>query len=69
MGKELVVFPFEMYYGCGNDQWTATVNYTGKYGTEYHITLLPDGTLLLQIAWEVDGAQMVSYGSYSRVAE
>ena len=67
--KELVVFPFEMYYGCGNDQWTATVNYTGKYGTEYHITLLHDGTLLLQRYWEVDGTPMVSYGSYRRVEE
>ena len=67
--KELVVFPFEMYYGCGNDQWTATVNHTGKFGTEYNITLLYNGTLLLQRYWEVDGAPMVGYGSYRRVSE
>lgn len=67
--KELIVFPFEMYYGCGNDQWTATVNHTGRFGTEYRITLLYNDTLLLQRYWEVDGAPMVSYGSYRRVSE
>ncbi len=67
--KELVVFPFEMYYGCGNDQWSATVNHTGKFGTEYSLTLLFNDTLLLQRYWEVDGAPMVSYASYRRVEE
>lgn len=68
-GKELVVFPFEIYSGCGNDQWSATVNYTGANGTEYTLTVLEDDTLLLQYYWEVDGAPMVSYGWYRRIGK
>lgn len=64
--KELIVFPFELYYGCGNDQWLAAVNYAGKYGTEYTITLLYDDTLVLQRYWEMDGAPSVSYEYYHR---
>lgn len=64
--KELVVFPFELYPGCGNDQWIAAVNHTGKDGTGYDLTLLPDGTLLMQNCWEMDGAPMVSYSLYRR---
>lgn len=65
--KELVIFPEELYYGCGNDQWVAAVNYTGPFGTEYHLTLLYNDTLLLQRYWVVDGAPMVSYGCYRRM--
>lgn len=65
--KELVISPYEMYYGCGNDQWTATVNHTGKFDTEYSVTLLYDGMLLLQRYYELDGAPTVSYGWYYRV--
>jgi hypothetical protein len=64
--KELVVFPEEIYPGCGNDQWSATVNYTGMGGTEYTLTLLEDGTLLMQNYWEMDGAPWVSYSCYRR---
>ena len=65
--KELVVFPEEMYMGCGNDQWIAAVNYTGSDGTEYAVTVLNDGTMLMQQYWEMDGAPCVSYGGYQRV--
>ena len=64
--KELVIFPDELYYGCGNDQWVAAVNYTGPFGTEYHLTLLYNDTLLLQRYWVADGAPMVSYACYRR---
>lgn len=65
--KELVVFQEEMYMGCGNDQWIAAVNYTGSDGTEYAVTVLNDGTMLMQQYWEMDGAPCVSYGGYQRV--
>lgn len=65
--KELIAFPGEMYMGCGNDQWTAVVNYTGDGGVEYSITLLYDGTILMQQYWEMDGAPYVSYGGYQRI--
>ena len=66
--KELVVFPFALYYGCENEWWSATVNYTGMGGTEYKLTLLEDGTLLLQNYWEVDGAPMVGYALYQKIS-
>lgn len=65
--KELVVFPDEIYYGCGNDQWSATVNYTGENNTEYALTVLTDGSLMLQQYWEMDGAPWVAYGWYERI--
>ena len=65
--KELVVFPFELYDGCINDQWLGAVNYTGKNGVGYDLTLLDYETLLLQEEWVVDGAPMVGYGYYRRV--
>lgn len=65
-GKELVVFPEALYYSCRNDQWSATVNYVNSYGTQYSLTLLDDGTLLMQQAWEMEGAPMVSYSCFQR---
>ena len=65
--KELVVFPFALYDGCINDQWLGAVNYTGKNGTGYDVTLLNYDTLLLQEEWVVDGAPMVGYGYFRRV--
>jgi len=67
--KELVVFPFALYDGCGNDQWSAAVNFIGFGGTEYRLTLLPEGTLLLQNYWETEGAPRVSYGWYTRISD
>lgn len=65
--KELVVFPFALYYGCGNNEWSATVNYTGINDTGYAVTLLDYQTLLVQSSWEMDGAPMVGYEWYRRV--
>lgn len=64
--KALLVIPGEMYYGCGNNQWLAAVDHVGPYDTEYAVTLLEDGTLLLQQYWLMDGAPMVSYCGFSR---
>lgn len=66
--KELTVTTEEMYFGCGNDQWKANVEYVGPYDTLYAITVLDDGTLLMQSYWEVDGAPTVSYSCFQRVA-
>ena len=65
-GKELTVIYDELFYGCGNDEWMASVNHTGKYGTEYNLALLFNDTLLLQRYFELDGAPSVSYGCYRR---
>lgn len=66
--KELTVTAEEMYFGCGNDQWKANVEYVGPYDTFYAITVLDDGTLLMQSYWEVDGAPTVSYSFFQRAA-
>ena len=67
--KDLVIFPFALYEGCGNEQWLGAVNYTGKNGTGYDLTLLPSGKLLLREEWTVDGAPMVGYRWFNRVEE
>ena len=66
--KELIVFPFEMYHGCYNNEWSAAVNYTGINGTEYTVTAVDSNTLLMQHYWTVDGAPAVGYEWYRRVA-
>ena len=65
-GKELLVSSEALYYGCSNDEWTAVVDHIGNFGTEYRLTLLYDGTLLLQYRWEMEGIPMVSYGWFRK---
>ena len=65
--KELIVFPFEMYQDCFNDEWSAAVNYTGINGTEYTVTAVDGNTLLMQHYWTVDGAPAVGYEWYRKV--
>ena len=36
-------------------------------GEQYALTLLEDGTLLLQTYWEMDGMPCVSYGWYQKI--
>ena len=67
-GKELEVCHESLYYECGNDSWTANVNYVSARGIEQRLTLLPDGTLLLQNYWELDGAPTVNYGYYYKLS-
>ena len=64
--KTLAVFGGEMYYGCGNDQWVADVGYIGPDDTFFAVTLLEDGTLLMQTYWEFDGQMGVSYAGFTR---
>ena len=66
--KELEICRESLYYNCGNDSWTAVVNYVGANGVEQRLTLLPDGTLLLQKYWELDGAPTVNYGYYHKLS-
>jgi hypothetical protein len=64
--RELSIEPGEIYTGCGNDKWYARVDHTGPFGTTYKVTVLDDGTLILQQFWYVDGCPMVSYAWYTR---
>ena len=65
--RELLVVPGELYPGCSNDQWIGEVTEESGDTDHYALTLLEDGTLLLQIYWEMDGMPMVSYGWYERI--
>lgn len=65
-GQEMVVLSEALYWNCGNSEWIAAVMYTDDLGTGYNLTLLPDGTLLVQQLWKVDGAQMVAYECFTR---
>ncbi len=63
--RELLVIPGELYPGCSNDQWIGKVAEADGDTVQYALTLLEDGTLLLQTYWEMDGMPMVSYGWYT----
>jgi len=65
--KALTVKQGEIYNGCGNSLWLADVEFVGQYDTTYCVTLLEDGTLLLQNYWEVDGIPGVSFEWFRRV--
>lgn len=67
--KELLISTGELYSGCGNDQWFATVYQTSEDPIGHAVTLLADDTLLMQHSWEMDGMPMVSHGWYQRVTE
>ena len=65
--RELLVIPGELYPGCSNDQWIGKVTEESGDTVHYALTLLEDGTLLLQTYWEFDGMPWVSYGWYTQV--
>ena len=65
--RELITVPGELYPGCGNDQWVAEVCKESTDAVHYTLTLLDDGTLLLQTGWEMEGIPMVSYGGYCKM--
>ena len=65
--RELLVVPGELYPGCSNDQWIGEVTEESGDPAHYSLTLLEDGTLLLQTYWEMDGMPMVSYGWYQKI--
>ncbi len=57
-----------VYTDCGNDVWYTDVDYVGDHDTTYAVTLLADGTLLLQNYFTIDGAPMVSYEWFKRIS-
>ena len=65
--RELLVSPGELYPDCGNNQWFAEVYGASDELIHYAVTLLDDGTLLMQYSWEMDGMPWVSYGWYERI--
>lgn len=66
--KELGIYEGELYSGCGNDQWMCYIGYMGPNDIIHSLTLTQDGTLLMQMYWEVDnGVPMVAYKGYRRV--
>lgn len=62
--KSLTIQEGELYTGCGNDLWYADVSSTGK--ESYSLTLLEDGTLMLQCTFDFDGMPMVSTQWFAR---
>ena len=66
--RELYVEPGEIYFGCGNDKWFASVDHIGPYGTTYKVTVLDNGTLMMQQFWYMDNCPMVSYAWFTRAA-
>ena len=66
--KALTFYEEELYYGCENDLWMASVDYLGNWDSTYSVTLLPDDTLLIRIYWEIDGGiPMVAHKAYCRI--
>ena len=65
--RELLISTGELYPDCGNDQWFAEVYGASDELIHYAVTLLEDGTLLMQYRWEMDGMPMASYGWYKKI--
>lgn len=66
--RKLTVIDEAIYSDCVNNQWSAIVDYIGNYDTEYTVTLLDEDTLLMKQYWLVDGAPMVGYECFQRIA-
>ena len=67
--RDLATISGEMYPDCGNNQWIAFVSTEEGDRITHSLTLLEDGTLLMQHSWKFDGMNMVSYGWFRRVSE
>lgn len=59
--RELLIIPGELYPGCDNDQWVGKVTEASGDTVQYALTLLKDGTLLVQCGFDFDGQPMVSH--------
>lgn len=66
--KDMAIIYEELYSGCGNNQWYAIVDHIGFGGTQYSLTLLPEGDILLRQYWEMEGFRMVAHGWYTRAS-
>ena len=65
--RDLTIVSGELYPGCGNNQWIGYISTEDGDRITHSLTLLEDGTLLMQHSWEMDGMPMVSYGWFYRV--
>jgi len=65
--RKLLIVPGELYPGCSNNLWIGEVTEAIGDTIHYALTLLEDGSLLLQTYWEMDGVPMVSYGWYQKI--
>lgn len=66
--REMLIVTGELYPGCSNNQWLALIYADGDELIHHAVTVLDDGTLLMQDSWEMDGMPMVSYGCYRKIA-
>lgn len=64
--RKLDIKPGEIYSGCGNDEWNAAVDHRSPNGTTYRVTVLDDGTLMIQRFWYQDGSPAVGYSWFTR---
>jgi hypothetical protein len=64
--RKLDIKPGEIYSGCGNDEWNAAVDHRSPNGTTYRVTVLDDGTLMIQRFWYQDGCPAVGYSWFTR---
>lgn len=62
--KALTIREDELFPGCGNASWYMEVAPVDTYS--YNLTLLEDGTLLLQCCFDFDGMPMVSHMWFAR---
>lgn len=67
-GRSLTIVPGELYPECGNNQWIGDISTEDGDRITHSITLLEDGTLLMQHSFTMDGMPMVSYGWFRRVS-
>ena len=63
--EPLTVVERELYFGCGNREWTAELSYVGPFDTTYSLTLTEDNILIKQNYFLLDGAPSVSYEFFS----
>lgn len=63
--KAMTLQSGELYPTCGNSQWYLQADPVDNY--TYCLTLLEDGTLLLQCGFDYDGMPMVSYQWFTRI--
>ena len=65
--REMIVEEGVLYSDCGNDRWVAEICPADGDTVFYTLTMLNDGTLLLQHYWETDDYPMLAYGGYERI--
>lgn len=65
----LLIMPSPNWGYFSECDWIAAINHIGTNGTSYLLTILKDGTLMIQNQWEMDGAPMVGYEFYRKINE